>query len=441
MVYLYTQMLRNIILSLILLIATAFVGSILVSAQSATELRSQIDDYNKRIEQLDKEIKLYEQELLKIGSDKQTLQKAINELNIARQKLSTDISKTENQISRTNLTIGQLANEIVDKERRIGNNKVALAETIKELSIRGDISLLEILLQQDNLADFWAQASELQNLNRGIQQTVVSLENLKEVLQEQVSENEAQKKELESFKKDLDNKKRAVDANKQEQDAILAETQNKESTYQSIVEQKRKAREQFEAELRDFESQLKFILDPNSIPQKGSGVLRWPFNSGSFSPLSIITQQFGKTADSGRLYASGTHNGVDFGLPTGSEIRSAASGVVRASGNTDVGQCLSYGRWILVDHENGLSTLYAHLSSINATAGTTVNAGTVIGYSGNTGYSTGPHLHFTVFAREGVTVVGLGDYKGGSSPCVLQNVSIPVAAPEAYLDPMSFLPQ
>ena len=226
------------------------------------------------------------------------------------------------------------------------------------------------------------------------------------------------------FKTNLANQKQAVDANKKGKDDLLAETQNKESTYQEILEQKRIAREQFEADLRDIESQLQFILDPNSVPQKGSGALGWPFNANSFNPLSVITQQFGKTADSGRLYASGTHNGTDFGLPTGSEIRSAANGTVREVGNTDVGRCLSYGKWVLVDHDNGLSTLYAHLSSISSKPGQVVNRGTVIGYSGNTGYSTGPHLHLTVFAKEGVQVMGLGEFKGGSSPCVLQNHQI-----------------
>jgi len=433
-------MLKKTLICLMLLVTTLFFGDIFVSAQSATELRQQIDDYNKRIEKLDAEIKLYEQELLKIGSDKQTLQNAINELNVARQKLSADISKTENQITKTNLTIEQLAGEIIDKENRIGKNKEALALTLKELSKRDDSSIIEMLLNQNNIADFWGRISELESLNESIQESVQNLEGLKFTLQQRVAENEEQKKELERFKTNLANQKQAADANKEEKAGLLTETQSKESNYQDILEQKRIAREQFESDLRDIESQLQFILDPDSVPQKGSGALGWPFNSSSFNPLSIITQQFGKTADSGRLYASGTHNGTDFGIPTGSEIRSAANGTVREVGNTDVGRCLSYGKWILVDHDNGLSTLYAHLSSISSKPGQAVSRGTVIGYSGNTGYSTGPHLHLTVFAREGVQVMGLGEFKGGSSPCVLQNVRIPVAAPQAYFDPMSYLP-
>lgn len=425
----------------LLIILGGFFSVLNVEGQTATELREQINEYEARIQQLDKEIAQFEQELLKIGADKQTLQNAINELNVARQKFSADIQKTENQIYRTTLTIGQLSDEITEKESRINANREAIAETLRDISVQSDTTLIEIVLQQKNIADFWSKLAELQGLHESIQGVIVDLRDLKADLQGKVRENEVEKESLEEFRNSLSSKKQAVDANKQQQDQLLEQTENKESTFQSLLEQKRAAREQFETELRDFESQLQFVLDPSSIPQSGSGALRWPFNTNSYNPFSIITQQFGRTADSGRLYASGTHNGTDFGLPTGSELLAAASGTVRATGNTDVGRCLSYGKWVLIDHDNGLSTLYAHLSSISATRGATVNAGSVIGYSGNTGYSTGPHLHLTVFVRDGVQVVGLGEYKGGTSPCVLENVSIPVAAPEAYVDPMEYLPQ
>lgn len=431
-------MFRKLITTSILLILTLVLGSFVVSAQSATQLRNQIDEYNRKIQQLDEEIRIYEQELLKIGADKQTLQRAIQELNVSRQKLSTDISKTENQISKTNLTIAQLNEEISDKEERIEDNRKAIAETLKEMSVKDDISAVEIFLSKDNIAEFWTDISELQSLNDGIHESIDKLEDLKVALRGQVSETEEQKKELVGFKENLANQKRAVDVNKQEKDNLLEKTQNKESEYQSILSQKQAAREQFERDLADIESELQFILDPNSIPQRGTQALSWPFNTSIYSPTAIITQLFGKTAHSGRLYASGTHNGVDFGLPYGSEIYSAATGVVRETGNTDVGGCLSYGKWVLVDHENGLSTVYGHLSSINTQAGSRVDNSTVIAYSGNSGYSTGPHLHISVFATEGVNVINLGQ-SSRTTACVVNNVRIPAAAAEAYLDPMEFL--
>ena len=69
-------------------------------------------------------------------------------------------------------------------------------------------------------------------------------------------------------------------------------------------------------------------------------------------------------------------------------------------------------------------------------AGQSISTGDVIGFSGNTGYSTGPHLHFTVFASQGVQVVRLGDVKKITN---CGNVRIPIAPLDAYLNPLSYL--
>jgi murein DD-endopeptidase MepM/ murein hydrolase activator NlpD len=110
--------------------------------------------------------------------------------------------------------------------------------------------------------------------------------------------------------------------------------------------------------------------------------------------------------------------------------------VVKGTGNTDSQRgCYSYGKWVLIEHPNGLSTLYAHLSVIGVTVGQSVTSGQVIGYSGRTGYATGPHLHFGVYATQGVKVVQF------TSSINCKNVSIPIADPTAYLNPLSYLPK
>ncbi len=173
------------------------------------------------------------------------------------------------------------------------------------------------------------------------------------------------------------------------------------------------------------------------MPAPGTAVFNWPVADVR------ITQYFGGTEFAkrnasvygGRAY----HPGVDFGVPRGTKILAPLAGRVRATGNTDaVPGCYSWGKWTLVDHVNGLSTLYAHQDVISVTAGQQVATGEVIGYSGNTGYSTGPHLHFTVYAKAGVTVRQFNEIKTVTS---CGPASTPVASPDAYLDPMLYLPK
>ena len=85
------------------------------------------------------------------------------------------------------------------------------------------------------------------------------------------------------------------------------------------------------------------------------------------------------------------HSGTDIAVPEGTPILAAADGTVTVANALD-----SYGYYVKLDHGGGLTTLYAHCSSICVTAGQQVKAGEVIAYVGQTGRATGPHLHFEI---------------------------------------------
>lgn len=111
------------------------------------------------------------------------------------------------------------------------------------------------------------------------------------------------------------------------------------------------------------------------------------------SPVSgRVSQNWGKSRIK---YAAGRHTGMDFGVPVGTTVRSAASGVV-----TRVGKQGAYGNTVMVRHKDGTTALYAHLSGSGVRAGQKVKAGQAIARSGNTGRSTGAHLHFEIRTRD-----------------------------------------
>jgi murein DD-endopeptidase MepM/ murein hydrolase activator NlpD len=90
---------------------------------------------------------------------------------------------------------------------------------------------------------------------------------------------------------------------------------------------------------------------------------------------------------------------------------------------------------VFIDHDNGLSTLYAHLSTYTVAQGQSVAVREVIGYSDTTGYATGPHLHLGVYASMGSEIASFP-----SKSCAGKIYTMPVAAPSAYLNPLSYLP-
>jgi glutamate synthase (NADPH/NADH) large chain len=113
---------------------------------------------------------------------------------------------------------------------------------------------------------------------------------------------------------------------------------------------------------------------------------------------------------------------------------SGAIAVVEGVGDTDtVCAGASFGKWVFIRYDNGLSSTYGHLSVITAKTGQRVTTGDIVGYSGNTGYSTGPHLHMSVYAGQGVQISTL------KSTACKGTYTIPLADTRAYLDPLIYL--
>ncbi len=413
-------------------------GVVYVSAQSSelTKLQQDIADRGNRLAEIEKEIARYEAELQEVGAERQTLQKAINQLNLERKKVEAEIAKTETQISSTDLEINKLILEISRTERDIAANESAISEIIRSEYKADGETMVEMLLQNNKLSDFWTTLEAQEALRRSLTGKVSVLNNLKTVLSDKREESTEKRSSLLSLKNQYSDQNTVLTNNQAERSELLVATKNEEKKYQQILTEKQQAREQIIKDLRDFEAKLQFFLDPNTIPSPGTRVFDWPLKK------VIITQYFGGTEfakQNASVYAGRAyHPGIDLGTSRGTAIHAPLTATVRATGNTDlVPGCYSWGKWTLLDHPNGLSTLYAHQDVISVTPGQKVATGDIIGYSGNTGYSTGPHLHFTVYAKAGVSVRQFNEIKTVTS---CGPATTPVAASDAYIDPMLYLP-
>ncbi len=399
-------------------------------------LRQEISERGERLDAIEREIAQYEAALAEVGSERQSLEQAIRQLELERDRVEADIRATQNRIDSANLTIEQLTVEIADTEARIDRIRNGLAESIRIDHRAQDDSMILVMLRNGNLSEFWNELETLTLVRSTMTEQAQTLHELRAALVFQQEQTEQARAQLTELRNRYSNQNQVLSNNRAEQAELLRATQNEESSYQSMLAERRAAREQIVAEVREFESELRFILDPTTIPQPGTTVFDWPLEN------IRITQLFGGTEFAtrnasiygGRAY----HPGVDFGAPRGTPIYAPLGGSVRATGNTDeVPGCFSWGKWTLIDHANGLSTLYAHQDVIGVQAGQRVATGEVIGYTGNTGFSTGPHLHFTVYVTDAVTVRQFNEIRTTTS---CGAATTPVSATEGYLDPMLYLP-
>lgn len=401
-----------------------------VSATSIEDLQKKIDDRNASIDQLEKEIAQYQDQIKETGKETQTLQTALKALDLSRKKLVADMNVTENKIGAANLKIEELDFNISEKSDQISNELDGVSKSLVDLNEADSKTLVEVLLSYDNMSDYWEVADRIGQLQESIKEKISTLKNLKKDFEGNKAQKEKERKNLVSLKAELADRKKIIEDNQKEKDQLLKETKNKESNYKKILDAKVAMKNAFEKELSDFESQLKIAIDPNSIPHSGSGVLTWPLDK------IIVSQYFGNTefAKTTTAYSGNGHNGVDFATPVGTPVKAALSGIIQGVGDTDI-VCpgASFGRWVFIKHGNGLSTIYAHLSLIKVTKGQSVSTGQVIGYSGNTGFSTGPHLHFGVYASQGVEIMSRKSQVCGGT------YTMPIADLKAYLNPMLYL--
>lgn len=393
------------------------------------ELKQNISSREDEIKKIEQEIATYQTQLNVVGSQKKTLQTAIQTLDLTRAKLNKDILLTQKKIERTTETIGTLNNDIGQKEQRIQKDQRLIGDIIHKIDESDSNSLLEVLLSSESISAFLQEADDLDRLQASIRDGIKSLERAKVDLADKRTSFQAQHQELLALNSQLGDQKEIADDKRKEQASLLATTKNKESNYQKLLNDRIARKQQFEKEIDDFEAQLRAVIDPNSFPTPGTKVLAYPIDNVR------ITQRFGKTVDARRLYASGTHNGIDFAAPMDTPIKAAGDGIVIGTGDTDRAcKGASYGRWVMIKHPNGLSTMYAHFDLIKVVEGQEVKVGDIIGYSGSTGYATGPHLHFGLFVTSASKIVDLP-----SKACPGAIFHIPVAAFNGYLDPQAYL--
>lgn len=446
-------MIRFALLSLIFaaLLFSPLSHPVLIHADTVEEIKAQIAEINKQRAALDAEIAGYQKQLNVLSGQKQTLQGAIQTIDVSRNKTAAQISDIQKKIAAATLTLNKLGIEIQDKEASMSLDMNAVAAALRAIDVTDDSTLIEQILGATDLADAWIAVDNLSSLNQALSEHRTALAEAKVVLASQHEAVSSTKTVLSSANVDLGNQKKALDVQKAEKANLLKQTQSTEAAYQDLIAKKRAQQAAFESALSQLEDSLTTVVDSTKIAAAGSGVLKWPFSDsfiagcsakqGALGNIWCVTQYFGNTSFSTanpQIYNGSGHNAIDIGAPTGTPVEAALAGTVMDTGNTDsIPGCYSFGKWVVIKHSNGLATLYSHLSSIQVTPGQSVSTGSVIGYSGMTGYATGPHLHFGVYAAQGIQILTLAQYRGATSPCA--NAKMPVAPKDAYLNPMSYL--
>lgn len=375
-----------------------------MDASSSTSLQTQLQQKQQQLSAINQQLSSAKVQLQSVQSQRVSLQQQVNLLNANINTLNLNIQADSIKTQQLEIEKQQLQGTLQDIGTAIADKQATIASTLQELQ-RNDAAngnLLAMVLKQGSLADVFFEANSLVDLERQLSTDINTLKTLNDQYHQQLQESTEKANQIQAQQADLQNKKSIVQDQQQEKQTLLASTKNQESLFQKQLSTLQQQQAEINSEIEAIGAILRTKINPSTLPSLGAGVLLMPIQGDT---QSEVTQGYGATAFAQTEYVHKWHNGIDLAASVGTPVLAAADGVVAAEGNEDL-YCPhgAYGKFVVINHPNGLTTLYGHLSKILVTAGETVSRGQIIAYSGKTGAVTGPHLHFTVFAQSTYTL-------------------------------------
>jgi len=382
----------------IFIFLTTFFDYFLVKAQQtnqASQLKNLIEEKNKELQEIIKQRETLEKELETINKQSTALKREINNINYSINELNLSIKANRLILEKLELEIDAIEKNIDLAENSVGKIKETVAKLFVELQQRDNENLLIILLRGQSLANSVSEAQTIMDLNSALSNEINKLIAIKNNLSNQLEDLNQKKQERQIEKINLINRQAILAEQQLIKKQFLEVTKNQEKIYQQQIAELEKKQEEISKIIEKAEQELRASFNPNLLPAKRPGLFIFPVEN------PFITQDYGPTAFAQYAYRTKFHNGVDFRAAIGTPVFAAFDGVVKWLDNNDRGTSrwskYQYGKYVLIEHDNNLTTLYAHLSIFVVQKGQKVKKGELIGYSGNTGYSYGPHVHFTVY--------------------------------------------
>lgn len=365
------------------------------------ELNQQIQNQKKQLDSLAERQKAYSQAIEAKQAEKNTLNSQLEILEARQAKAQLEIEKANLEINKTDLEAKKVALDIMDTNSRIEQQKEHISKLLRLVYKQDQISTLEILLLNDSISEFLNQSKYLENANEELRNSLAKLQNDKERLERAQVEVKDKSQELAKLKNDLEEKKSQLAYEESEKNYLLEETRSSEKAYQDLLQQAKREAAQAAADIANLENTIrdKMAQKDKDRLENSDSTLSWPVSGRT------ITATF-HDPDYPFRRIIGEHSGVDIRSKQGSPLYAAADGYV-ARVKFDGSTAYAY---IMIVHNDGISTVYGHVSGANVAADQYVTKGQLIGKTGggpglpgSGPFSTGAHLHFEV-RKNGIPV-------------------------------------
>jgi murein DD-endopeptidase MepM/ murein hydrolase activator NlpD len=336
-----------------------------------TEEQEKLAHYKAELERVKRELSSVNQNVASVVS-------LLDSLNSETKNIQENIDVIQNKIN-------LLQQEINQKEELISKNKLLIEK--KKESIANALNLSYRISQISPVELLFSNNTVISPDDKIVYISYIASSNkqLLDSLSEKTAELEQQEKSLLTAKKNLST---FLSEKKQQEDVLTEEISLKNELLSTLKEKKLTyitQKNMLESEIKLEQQKIEKLIEESrnkDITLKGG--LSWPVRGPITSPFGWRINPIWHSRE--------FHPGIDIAVATGTPVRAAAGGIV-----TYAGWLTGYGNVVIIYHGSDISTLYAHLKRYIVKKGQAVKRGQVIAYSDNTGWSTGPHLHFGVY--------------------------------------------
>ena len=372
-------------------------------AASSSEIKKQIAALKEEKKEIDSQLKDVKQQYNANATE-------IKGIVSQKDAIDQEIQLLHQQISNINQQVATYALLIADKQDELDNATVRLEELqeknkerIRAMEEEGEISYWSIIFKANNFSDLLDRLSMVQEINAADQRRLQEISEVAQQVSNVQKELVTEKLALEETKAELDAAEITLGEKRAEADRLLSELIAKGEEFQALIDESEELQSDLMKEIAQAEKDLKaaeyrewlatYVPTTRPSGTDTTPSTQAPSSSGWIKPLKsyTFTSAFGM-----RLHPIKKvwlmHEGVDMSAPQGTPIYAAKAGKVTRTAF----QAGGAGYYVSINHGDGFSSIYMHMTHYIVKPGTYVQTGQVIGYVGSTGGSTGPHLHFGI---------------------------------------------
>ncbi len=372
-------------------------------AASSSEIKEQLDELKDQNSELKEELAALRSQY---QANENEIEDLVNQKDLIDQEISLmteQISNINNQISAYSLLIADKQDELDKAQIRLEELNVQNRERIRTMEEEGSLSYWSVIFQSNSFADLLDRINMVQEIAEADRQRLAQLSAAAEEVALAQEELATEKASLETTREELTAAEAELEVKRAEADEILRKLVEKGEEFQALIDESEDLQAQLMQEIAQKEKEYKdakyqewlaTYVPPTTWPSDDTTASTGPVSSAGWIcpvPYYTLTSPFGMRIHpiSGKWKM---HDGVDMACSQGTPIYAARSGKV----TTASFQAGGAGYYVSINHGDGFSSIYMHMTHYIVSAGQYVSQGQVIGYVGSTGGSTGPHLHFGI---------------------------------------------